>query len=178
VLGVRTAPGRRYCPKDSTRAPVLAPFPAKGASRSGKRDHSHLAFLSVFFPARFGKPNAHCLLAAEKGRRWLAGWITLRTSVLRLLRAQSAWVARKSALFDSVPPPAALPFDGKKGPRPKPGPSLSRHALRYNCPAALSGWVGSYSGLQTAANIFDLLYTGEGIKIEYAMAHRSPRPNE
>lgn len=31
--------------------------------------------------------------------------------------------------------------------------------------------------LQTAANIFDLIYKGEGgIKIEAAIAHRSPRP--
>jgi hypothetical protein len=33
--------------------------------------------------------------------------------------------------------------------------------------------------LQTAANIFDLIYSGEGgIKIEAAMAQRSPRPGE
>jgi hypothetical protein len=33
--------------------------------------------------------------------------------------------------------------------------------------------------LQTAANIFDLIYKGDGgIKIEMAMAQRSPRPSE
>jgi hypothetical protein len=33
--------------------------------------------------------------------------------------------------------------------------------------------------LQTAANIFDLIYKGEGgIKIDAAMAQRSPRPGE
>lgn len=33
--------------------------------------------------------------------------------------------------------------------------------------------------LETAANIFDLIYEGEGgIKVDFAMAQRSPRPNE
>jgi hypothetical protein len=38
---------------------------------------------------------------------------------------------------------------------------------------------GRVKWLQTAANIFDLIYKGDGgIKIEMAMAQRSPRPNE
>jgi hypothetical protein len=38
---------------------------------------------------------------------------------------------------------------------------------------------GCVKRLQTAANIFDLIYKGEGgIKIEMAMAQRSPRPRE
>jgi hypothetical protein len=38
---------------------------------------------------------------------------------------------------------------------------------------------GRVKWLQTAANIFDLIYKGDGgIKIEIAMAQRSPRPSE
>jgi hypothetical protein len=47
--------------------------------------------------------------------------------------------------------------------------------------AAEEDWpaAGRVKWLQTAANIFDLIYKGDGgIKIEMAMAQRSPRPSE
>jgi hypothetical protein len=48
-------------------------------------------------------------------------------------------------------------------------------------PRAGTDWdaAGRKKWLETAANIFDLIYEGEGgIKIDFAMAQRSPRPNE
>jgi hypothetical protein len=49
------------------------------------------------------------------------------------------------------------------------------------CPKTETEWAVSarVKWLQTAANVFDLIYKGDGgIKIEMAMAQRSPRPSD
>jgi hypothetical protein len=67
-------------------------------------------------------------------------------------------------------------------PTPPPPP---RHpfieGLLQTLPDPEEDWpaAGRVKWLQTAANIFDLIYKGDGgIKIEMAMAQRSPRPGE
>jgi hypothetical protein len=64
-------------------------------------------------------------------------------------------------------------------------PTPPRHpfieGLLRTLPEPETDWpaVARVKWLQTAANIFDLIYKGDGgIKIEMAMAQRSPRPNE
>jgi len=67
---------------------------------------------------------------------------------------------------DTPPPPARHPFiDGLLQTLPEPESDWPA--------AARAKW------LQTAANIFDLIYKGDGgITVSTAMANRSPRPNE
>jgi hypothetical protein len=44
--------------------------------------------------------------------------------------------------------------------------------------ARSAGRIIPFKWLQTAANIFDLMFKGEGgIRVEPAQAHRSPRPD-
>jgi hypothetical protein len=71
---------------------------------------------------------------------------------------------------------------GQIPPTPPPPP---RHpfieGLLQTLPDSEEDWpaAGRVKWLQTAANIFDLIYKGDGgIKIELAMAQRSPRPSE
>lgn len=66
-----------------------------------------------------------------------------------------------------------------------PPPTPPRHpfieGLLQALPEPEKDWpaAGRVKWLQTAANIFDLIYKGDGgIKIELAMAQRSPRPSE
>jgi hypothetical protein len=66
-----------------------------------------------------------------------------------------------------------------------PPPTPPRHpfieGLLKTLPEPDDDWpaAGRVKWLQTAANIFDLIYKGDGgIKIELAMAQRSPRPGE
>jgi hypothetical protein len=74
--------------------------------------------------------------------------------------------------------------NGNGGGQPPP-PTPPRHpfieGLLKTLPAPDDDWpaAGRVKWLQTAANIFDLIYKGDGgIKIEMAMAQRSPRPSE
>jgi hypothetical protein len=71
------------------------------------------------------------------------------------------------------------------GQTPPTPPTPPRHpfieGLLKTLPAPDDDWpaAGRVKWLQTAANIFDLIYKGDGgIKIELAMAQRSPRPGE
>ncbi len=71
-------------------------------------------------------------------------------------------------------------------PPPPPPPDNDLHpfiqGLLKTLPKPETDWPtgGRVKWLQTAANIFDLIYTGEGggIRVEGAVAQRSPRPNE
>lgn len=89
------------------------------------------------------------------------------------------------AVNGDTPPPN----DNDKRERDKGGsdepPSSDLHpfiqGLLQTLPEPESDWPSSarVKWLQTAANIFDLIYKGEGgIEIRTAMAQRSPRPNE
>jgi hypothetical protein len=71
------------------------------------------------------------------------------------------------------------------GHTPPTPPTPPRHpfieGLLQSLPKPEEDWpaAGRVKWLQTAANIFDLIYKGDGgIKIELAMAQRSPRPSE
>jgi hypothetical protein len=68
---------------------------------------------------------------------------------------------------------------GGEPPSPKLHPFIQ--GLLQTLPEPETEWAVSARAkwLQTAANIFDLIYKGDGgIKIETAMAQRSPRPSE
>jgi hypothetical protein len=84
------------------------------------------------------------------------------------------------------PPPQAANDEGKKGggngngnvPPPR-HPFIE--GLLKTLPEPDTEWPAQARAkwLQTAANIFDLIYKGDGgIEIRAAMANRSPRPNE
>jgi hypothetical protein len=86
--------------------------------------------------------------------------------------------------------PEAPRENGSEKPEPENGggqepPSSELHpfiqGLIHTLPEPEDDWpvAGRVKWLQTAANIFDLIYKGDGgIKIEMAMAQRSPRPSE
>jgi hypothetical protein len=86
--------------------------------------------------------------------------------------------------------PEAPGENGSERPEPESGgggepPSSKLHpfiqGLLQTLPKTETEWAVSarVKWLQTAANIFDLIYKGDGgIKIEMAMAQRSPRPSE
>jgi len=86
--------------------------------------------------------------------------------------------------------PDAPGENGSERPEPETGgggepPSSKLHpfiqGLLQTLPKTETEWAVSarVKWLQTAANVFDLIYKGDGgIKIEMAMAQRSPRPSD
>jgi hypothetical protein len=71
--------------------------------------------------------------------------------------------------------------DGQTPPPTPPPRHPFIEGLLKTLPEPEEDWpvAGRVKWLQTAANIFDLIYKGDGgIKIEMAMAQRSPRPSE